>query len=99
MQLSSTLTRMMAGFPKPSWLTRKHYLFNAHIHKNLLNAIRENATNDTKDGEFKQERLLRRVGKRTSPETFDGLAGVNVAAYGDQSNFRHMQDTYRDIRR
>ena len=34
------------GFPDPSWLTIRHHLFSAHIHTELRNAIRENATYD-----------------------------------------------------
>ena len=52
MELSATPKRMQAGFRKPSWLTLKPSLFNAHIRKKLRKAIRENATNEKMDGEF-----------------------------------------------
>ena len=81
--LAATPKSTMVGFPKPSWLPRKHYLFNAHIRKKLFVAIRENATKDMKDGEFKQERLFRRVDKRHIPETSIGLAGMEFVDYGD----------------
>ena len=82
-KLAAAPKSMMVGFSKPSRLTHKHYLFNAHIRKKLFVAIRENATKDMKDGEFKQERLFRRVDKRHIPETSIGLAGMEFVDYGD----------------
>ena len=83
MKLVATPTRMMVGFPKTSWLTHKNYLFNAHIRKKLVVEIRENATNDMKDGEFKPEMLSRRVAKRPIPEAFDGLSEMDFSDYAD----------------
>ena len=82
-KLAATPESTMVVFSKSSCVTRKHYLFNAQIRKKLFVAIRESETKDTKDGEFKKERLFRRVDKRPTPETFNGLTGMDFVDYGE----------------
>ena len=72
--------------PKPSRLKNKDHLFNAHIPKKLLMAIREIATNDKND-ESAQGRLFRAMSKIPIPKTFKELGAVDFEGYGNQAAF------------
>ena len=47
-----------------------------------------------REGEFKQGRLSRTVGKITTADTFDEIAEMDFVDYGDVETFLHLRDTF-----
>ena len=64
------------GFPKPPWPTLKHHLFRAFIPRKLFRSLRDLRVRD-KNGEFKQERLFRRVAKIPISRPFNELVEMD----------------------
>ena len=68
--------KRLRGGATSSRLTLKRHIFNMRAPAKLFNAIRGNAMND-KNGEFKQERLLKRLAKIHISETFNDLVDMD----------------------
>ena len=96
MELSAISKRVCAVFPNPSWVKLKHHLFNMHIHKKLFIAIRGDAMN-YKEYEFARSRLFRWEDTIHISQTFNDLAEMGFADYGDGATYLRFQDNFRVI--